>query len=78
MGRTIHLSDAYDAFSSSCASFSLLLSPITGTPTNQMTMVQGPGSLPVRSFRYVLNYLLIESFYCCLVESYVVESQYFQ
>ena len=77
MGLTSHLSDAYDTFSS-CASFSLLLSLMTMTPTNQMTTVQGPGSLPVREFCYVLNYPLIESFYFCLVESYLVESQYFQ
>ena len=43
-----------------------------------MTTVQGPGSLLVRVFRYVLNYPLIKSFDCCLVESYLVESQYFQ
>ena len=45
-----HLSDAYDAFSSSCASFYLLLSLMTMNPTNQMTTVQGPGSLLVRAF----------------------------
>ena len=73
-----HLSDAYNAFSSSCASFSLLLSLTTMTPMNQMTTVQGPGSLPVCAFCHVLNYPLIESFDCCLVESYLVESQYFQ
>ena len=28
--------------------------------------------------RYVLNYPLIKSFDLCLVESYIVESQYFQ
>ena len=78
MGLTSHLSDAYNAFSSSCLSFSLLLSPITMTLTNQMTTVQGPGSLMVRDFRYVLNYPLIELFDCRLVESYLVESQYFQ
>ena len=78
MGLTSHLYDAYDAFSSSCASFSLLFIPMMITPTNQMTTVQGPGSLPVRSFHYVLNYPLIESFDCCLVESYLVKSQYFQ
>ena len=78
MGMTSHLSDAYDAFSSSCAYFSLLLIPMTMTPTNQMTEVQGPGYFQVRTFRYVLNYPLIESFDCCLVDSYLVESQYFQ
>ena len=44
------------------------------TPKNQMTMVQGPGYFPVRKFCYVLSYPLIESFDCCLVESYLVES----
>ena len=61
MGLTTHLSDAYDAFSSSCAYFSLLLSPMAMTPTNQMTTVQGPGSLPVCAFRYILNCPLIKS-----------------
>ena len=58
MGLASHFSDAYDAFSSSCASFSLLLSPMTITPKNQMTKVQGPGSLLVSAFCYVLNYPL--------------------
>ena len=78
MGLTSHISDAYNAFSSSWASFPLLLSPMTMTLTNHMTKVKVPGSLPVRSFLHVLNYPLIESFDCCLVESYLVESQYFQ
>ena len=78
MGLTSHLSDAYNAFSSSCASFSLLLSPMTMNTTIRTTTVQGPGYFPVRTFRYVLNYPLIESFDCCLVESYLVKSQYFK
>ena len=78
MGRTSHLSDAHNAFSSSCASFYLLSSPMTMTPNNQMTAVQGTGSLPVRAFHYVLKHPLIESLDCCLVKSYLVESQYFQ
>ena len=78
MGLMSNLSDAYNIFSSSCASFSLLLSLMTMTLTNQMTTVQGPVSLPVCAFCYVLNYPLIESFDCCLVESYLVKSQYFQ
>ena len=78
MGLTSHLSDDSDAFSSSCASFSLLLIPMTMTPTNQMETVQVQGYFPVFTFCYVLNYLLIESFYCCLVESYLVKSHYFQ
>ena len=48
------------------------------TPTNQMKAVQGPGSLLIRAFHYILKYKLIKSFDCCLVESYLVESQYFQ
>ena len=78
MGLSSHLSDAYNNFSSSCASFSLLLSLMTMTTTNQMRTVQGLGYFPVLMFCYVLNYLLIESFDCCLGESYLVESQYFQ
>ena len=78
MGLMSHLSDAYGDFFSFCTSFFWLLSPMTMTPTNQTTIVQGPGSLPVRAVYYVLNYLFIESLDCCLVESYLVESQYFQ
>ena len=77
MGLTIHLSDAYDDFSSSYASFSLLSSLVTMILTNQMTTVQGPGSLLVRAFYHVLNYLLIELFDFCLVKSFLIESQYF-
>ena len=76
MGQTSHLSDAYDAFSSLCASLSLLLSLMSMIPTNQMTTVQGPDSLLVRAFRYVLNYPLINSFDFRLVESFLIESQY--
>ena len=57
---TTHLSDAYDAFSSSGFSFSLLLSPMTMSPTNQMMKVKGPGSLSVGTFLHVLSYPLIE------------------
>ena len=76
MGRTSHLSDTYDAFFSSCASFYLLSILMTMTPANQMTTVQDPGSLLVRAFRYVLNYPLIDSFYFRLVELFLIESQY--
>ena len=48
------------------------------TPTNQMTTVQGLGYFRVFTFRYVLNYPLIELFDCCLIESFLVKSQYFQ
>ena len=75
MGRTSHLSDAYDAFSYYCFSFSLLLSLMTMNPTNQMMTDQVPGSLMVSAFCYVLNYLIIESF-DRLVESFLIESQY--
>ena len=44
-------------------------------PTNQMTTDQGPGSILVCAFRYVLNHLLIESF-DRLVEAFLIESQY--
>ena len=43
MGLTSHLSDAYDSFSSSCVSFSLLLSPMKMTPTNQTMKISGSG-----------------------------------
>ena len=81
MGLTSHPSDAYDAFSSSCFSFSSLLIPMTMSLTNQMMKVQGPCSLPVRTFLHVLNYPLIKSVDCCLVESQyslVVSVEYFQ
>ena len=77
MGLTSHLSDAYDAFSSLCAVFSLLLSLTMMNPTDQMTTVQVPGSLLVGTIRYDLKYLLIKSFDCRLVKSYLVEFQYF-
>ena len=73
MGRTSHLSDAYDAFSSLCASFSLLSITMTMNLTNQMITDQGLGSLQVCAFRYVWNYLLIKSFDFCLVKSYLVD-----
>ena len=47
---------------------------MTMNPTNQIMMDQGLGSLLVRAFRYVLNYFLIESFACRLVESFLIES----
>ena len=59
MGLTSHLSDAYDVFSSSCFSFSSLLSTIMMSPANQMMKFMSPGSLPVCSFLHVLNYPLI-------------------
>ena len=69
MGQTSHLSDAYDAFSSSCFIFSFLLSLMTMSPTNQMMKFLGPGSLPVYTFLHILNYPLIMSDDCYLVES---------
>ena len=59
MGLTSHLSDAYDAFSSSCVSFSLLLSPMKMSLTNQMMKFKGPGSPLVLLFLHVLKYPLI-------------------
>ena len=52
-----------------------VLSLMTMIPKNQMTKDQGQGSLLVRDFHYILNYLLIESF-DRLVESFPIESQY--
>ena len=51
-------------------SFSLLLSPMTMSPTNQMMKVQGSGSLPVRMFLHVLNYPLIMLVDCHLMVSH--------
>ena len=49
MGLTSHLSDAYDAFSSSCFSFSLLLSPMKMSLMSLTMKVLGPGSHPVHA-----------------------------
>ena len=45
-------------------------------PTNEMMMNQVLGSPSIRDFCYVLNYFLIKSFACSLVESFLIESQY--
>ena len=76
MGLTSHLSDSYDTFSSSCFSFSLVLSLMMTNLTNQMITDQGLGSLQVCAFWYVLNYLLIKSFDFRLVESSLIKYQY--
>ena len=81
MGLTSHHSDAYDAFSSSCVSFFLLLSPMKMSLTNQTMKVLGLGSPLVRAFLHVLNYLLIVLVDCHLIEStypLVVSIEYFQ
>ena len=81
MGLTSHLSDAYDAFSSSCFSFSSLLSVVKMSLTNMMMKVLGSVSLPVHSFIHVLKYLLIVLVDCHLIESQyplVVSIEYFQ
>ena len=59
MGLASNIPAAYDAFSSLCFSFSLLLSLMTMSPTYQNVKVQGPGSLMVSAFLHVLNYPLI-------------------
>ena len=59
MGLKSHISDAYDAFSSLCAAFSSILSPMKMSLTNQIIKVMSPGSLPVHTFLRVLNYPLI-------------------
>ena len=71
MGMTSHLSDGYDAFSSSCFSFSSLLSPMKMSPKNKTMKVLGLVSLPVCVSLNVLKYSLI-----VLVDCYLVESQY--
>ena len=69
MGLTSHISDAYDAFSSSLFSFSLLLSPMKMFLTNQTMKILGPGSLPVCTFPHVLYFLLIVLVDCHLIKS---------
>ena len=60
MGLTSHLSDAYDAFSSSCIYFSSLVSPMKMYLMTILTVkVLGPVSPPVFAFLHFLNYLLI-------------------
>ena len=54
------LEDGLDESYFRCFSFSLLLIMMKMSPMNQMMKVQGPGSLPVRTFLHVLNYPLIE------------------
>ena len=81
MGLTSHISDAYDAFSSSCVSFSLLLSLMKMSLTNLTMKVMGPVSTPVCAFLHVLNYSLILLVDCHLIESpymLVVYVEYFQ
>ena len=60
MGLTSHLSNAYDTFSSFCASSSLLLSLMNMSLMTSLKMkVLGPGSPPVYAFLHVLKYPLI-------------------
>ena len=60
MGLTSHLSDAYDAFFSSCLSFSLLLSPMKMSLTNLTMKVLGLGSPPVHAlFHFSLKIPLV-------------------
>ena len=67
MVLTSHLYAAYDAFSSSCASFSSLLSLMDTSLMMSLTMkVLGPGSPLFRAFLPVLNYPLIVLVACCL------------
>ena len=81
MGLTSHLSDAYDAFFSSCVSFSLLLIPMKMSLMTILAMkVLGPCSPLVHAFLHVLNYLLIVLVGCCLKLSpnpCVVSVEYF-
>ena len=81
MGLTSHLYDAYDNFSSSCVSFSSLLSPMKISLTNLTMKVLGLSSPTVRDLLHVLNYPLILFVDCCLIESpypLVVSIEYFQ
>ena len=57
---TSHLSDAYNNFSYSCFSFSLLLSPMKISQTDMKMKVLGPGSHPVHAiFHFSLKILLV-------------------
>ena len=81
MGLTSHLSDAYDAFSSSCIYFSLILIQMKMSLTNLTMKVLGPGSTPVCAFLHVLSYPLIVLVDCHLIESpypLVVSVEYLQ
>ena len=81
MGMTSHLSDAYDAFSSSCVSFSLLLSLMKMSLSHLTMKVLSPGSPSVRAFLRVLNYPLIVLADCHRIKSLyplVVSFEYFQ
>ena len=81
MVLTSHFSDAFDTFSSSCNSFSLLLSPMKMSLTNLTTKVLGPGSPPVCAFLHVFNYPLIVLVDCHLIKSpypLVVSIEYLQ
>ena len=65
MCLTSHFSDAYEAFTSFCFSFSLLLSLVKMSLMTSLTMkVLGPGSSPVHEFLHVLNYPLIMLVHC--------------
>ena len=81
MGLTTHLSDDYDAFSSSCVSSSSLFIPMKMSLTNLKMNFMVPGSPPVRTFLNVLNYPLIVLVDCHIIESpypLVVSVEYFQ
>ena len=81
MGLTSHLANAYNAFSSSCFTFSSLLSPMKMSLTNLTMKVLGLGSPLVCAFIHVWNYPLIVLVDCCLVKSSytsVVSVEYFR
>ena len=60
MGLMSHLSDAYDAFSSSCFYFSSLLSLMKMSLKNLKMKVLGLGSPPVHAlFHFSLKILLV-------------------
>ena len=81
MGLTSHLSDAYDAFSSSYVCFYLLLSTMNMSLTTLTMKVLGPGFPPFHVFLHVFNYPLIVLVDCHLIKSpylLVVSIEYFQ
>ena len=81
MGLTSHISDAYDTFSSLCASFSSLLGPMKMSLKNIAMKVMVQVSPLVRAFIHFLNYPLIVLVDCHQIKSQyllVVSAEYFQ
>ena len=85
MGQTSHISDAYDAFSSYCISFSLISSLMKVSLMTILTMMALDPGLPLNLFHLLCahfwNYPLIVFVDCHVMESqnlFVVSVEYFQ